>query len=81
MPGQKDLFPKTRPTARASDPTVTVRLYLHRASEGDRGAWLLSTTGMERDAKWVPKAICRPAPDRADHYTLPRSVALSREWI
>lgn len=81
MPRQNDLFPASVSREPRSDVKVTLTLHKHRESQGDKGAYLLSKTGMERDAQWIPKSVATPDTARDGVFTLPRSEALNRGWL
>ncbi len=61
-------------------PDAEVTITLHKVKESDK-AWLLSKTGMDRDAHWIPKSRCSRDELRPNHFTLTRKDALERGWL
>lgn len=41
----------------------TLELHQHAETEGDKGAFYLSRDGIEANAKWIPKSLCRKLAD------------------
>ncbi len=79
MARQPDLFPDKAPSGPLFDQTkVAIELHLHRQSAL---AWLLSKTGMERDAKWLPKSVAVRSDRFPTVFTLSRSAALEKGFL
>ncbi len=78
MAGQKDLFPGMKPS-KGADPAVDVQLHVHDGTTDK--AWLLSRTGLDRAARFVPKSVARQDEKNPNTFTMPRSVALEKGWL
>lgn len=79
MAKQHDLFPIEAPRTKHPDAPVTVTLHIHANSTSK--AWLLSKTGMDRDAQFVPKSVAIQDEHRPRAFTMPRRTALEKGWL
>jgi hypothetical protein len=76
MVQQFDMFGGEAPKGGTAE--VEVSLEFHRDTDK---AWLLSTTGRDRDSRWVPKSIAIRDEQSPKIFRMPRAEALSRGWL
>ena len=74
---QPDLF-GAKPATR-DQTSIELILHIHKGSTDK--AWLLSKTGMDRDAKFVPRTVAVHHPATANRFTIPRHIALEKGFL
>jgi hypothetical protein len=76
---QRDLFPSSAARTTGQDAMVELELETHENTTDK--AWLLSKTGRDRDAKFIPRSIVQHDPDFPKRFRMKRSDAMQRGWL